>query len=156
MSDQNYKPGLKTGFWVFMLVVGTVFLGMVGGAIVGGLAGYTVALNQKDQLPAISQPIPVSASPAVLAPVLQPAASDGEAAPISENEALIAAVEQVKAATVTVLNYNQSGVSSGSGVIIDAAGYLVTNDHVVDGASKLEVILALLLLHLKICNLHIL
>ncbi|RME50792.1 MAG: PDZ domain-containing protein [Caldilineae bacterium] len=126
------------GFWIFVLVIGTVFLGMVGGAVVGGIAGYTVALGQRPEPMVISQPVPVSAEQTAV----RPAAAAPEAPVVPENEALIAAVEKVKPATVTVLNFNLSGVTSGSGVIIDAAGYIVTNNHVVEGADKVEVILA--------------
>ena len=61
---------------------------------------------------------------------------------MAENDALVAAVEAVKPATVTVLNYNSRGGGSGSGVIIDRAGYIITNHHVVQGARQLGVIFA--------------
>ncbi len=138
MSEGNNPASPKMGFWIFVLVIGTVFLGMVGGAVVGGIAGYTVALGQRPEPMVISQPVPVSAEQTAV----RPAAAAPEAPVVPENEALIAAVEKVKPATVTVLNFNLSGVTSGSGVIIDAAGYIVTNNHVVEGADKVEVILA--------------
>jgi 2-alkenal reductase len=51
------------------------------------------------------------------------------------------AVSQVSPAVVTVVNYaGGSAQGSGSGVIIDAAGYIITNNHVVDGHQALEVI----------------
>ncbi|MFQ5576829.1 MAG: S1C family serine protease [Anaerolineae bacterium] len=142
MSDELRKPGPRISVWLVLLAAATIFLAIAGGAVVGGVAGYSVALNQiPEPAAAISQPVPVSAAQPMLTPEAQPLSEAGIAAGISENEALIAAVEQVKPATVTVLNYSRAGVSSGSGVIIDRAGYIVTNNHVIEGAGKLEVIL---------------
>lgn len=52
---------------------------------------------------------------------------------------LVAAVSRVTPATVTVLNNDGS---SGSGVFIREDGYLVTNNHVVEGGSRFEIIYA--------------
>ena len=51
-------------------------------------------------------------------------------------------VKRVSPSVVTVLvtDAKTSGVGNGSGFIIDAEGHIVTNDHVVDGASKIEVL----------------
>jgi 2-alkenal reductase len=76
---------------------------------------------------------------ASIVPTLPPA-TESNAIAIPENEALINAVDQVKLATVTVLNYNGQNVGSGSGVIIDQAGYIITNQHVIEDARDVEVI----------------
>jgi 2-alkenal reductase len=46
----------------------------------------------------------------------------------------------VAPAVVTVLNTGPQGSGSGSGVIISDKGYILTNNHVVDGATKLAVV----------------
>lgn len=66
-------------------------------------------------------------------PTVAPATTSSDADP------LVAAVSRVTPATVTVLNNDGS---SGSGVFIRADGYLVTNNHVVEGGSQFEVIYA--------------
>jgi 2-alkenal reductase len=129
-----------------ILVLITIFLGTMGGGIVGGIAGYVIAMKQPSASLTLTQPQPsnVSITSTDLLPnppSLSPA-EGGNALVVTENDALVAAVEQVKPATVTVLNYNSQGGGSGSGVIIDRAGYIITNNHVVNGARRLEVIFA--------------
>jgi 2-alkenal reductase len=70
----------------------------------------------------------------------------------NQDSAVTKVVGEVGPAVVTVINNRPQGISlfgrpvnrtsSGSGVIISEQGYIVTNNHVVDGAERLEVILA--------------
>ncbi len=67
--------------------------------------------------------------------------------PLSTDQAVVQVVEKVGPAVVTVLNkldpqQNQgfAGEASGTGVIISADGYIVTNNHVVQGQQALQVI----------------
>ena len=53
-----------------------------------------------------------------------------------------AAIAKDKAGVVEVKVTTQSGSAIGSGVIIDARGYIVTNNHVVSGAQSIEVVLS--------------
>lgn len=69
---------------------------------------------------------------------------------VSVDSGIVKAVNRVKPAVVTVVNlqkgygyFNQSNeqaVGKGSGVLIDTQGHIVTNNHVVDGASDVEII----------------
>lgn len=143
MEENEYQSGLKVKVGVIMLVLGTILLGTIGGAVMGGVVGYTMALSSQPEPITISQPsVPVTHR---LEPVMQSSNSinsPAAAQTVPENEALIAAVDLVNPATVTVLNQNFQGISSGSGVIIDTAGYIVTNNHVIENAEKIYVILA--------------
>ena len=47
--------------------------------------------------------------------------------------------KKVSPSIVSVLSTTASGVGSGSGVIMSADGYIITNDHVVDGAQSVVV-----------------
>ncbi len=127
------------------IVVLAVMVGIVGGGVVGGFAGYYTA-----QLAAPARPAAVAA--AVSNPSTAPAAPSTSMT-LKEDSAVVEAVRTVKPAVVTVINTMQASprgfrgssvapTASGSGVIIDPNGYIVTNNHVIDGASKLQVIYA--------------
>lgn len=141
---------MKLNTWLLALVlIFAVMIGTVGGGVAGGIAGYYAAQAN----------LPASAATAV-----QPASSDSprllQAAPppqaaatnltLQEDSAVIDAVKQAKPAVVTVINQmagssRRGGVgptASGSGVIIDQKGYIITNNHVVDGEQSLQVIYA--------------
>ncbi len=81
------------------------------------------------------------ANTAVLQPGTGPVAT---VPPLSDNnlqtvrEAVIA---KVRPAVVQVNVATQNGNALGSGVIIDGRGYIVTNNHVVDGAQSISVVL---------------
>ncbi len=130
---------------ITFIVVLAVLVGIVGGGVVGGFAGSYGAQ--------LAAPAAAAAVPAVVSNQ-QPAGS--AAAPVTsvtlkEDSAVIQAVRTVKPAVVTVINQMQANprgfrfgnatpTASGSGVIIDPKGYIVTNNHVIEGASKLQVI----------------
>ncbi|WP_423224779.1 S1C family serine protease [Candidatus Amarolinea aalborgensis] len=124
------------------LVVIGLFLAVVmifaSGAAVG-------ALTYAWLTPTSVTPIQASRVNAVAANTL-PAQASGTLPTVSPTtsaatgtDPLVVAVSQVTPATVTVLNNDGS---SGSGVFIRADGYLVTNNHVVEGGSQFEVIYA--------------
>ena len=139
----NSNPRSLSRFGLILLVLTTITLGTLGGSLFGGIAGYLFAINQPSTVLTLPEPETISASSPNLVPAgsaLSPV-SRGSAAVVTENEALIAAVDTVKPATVTILNQVGNRVAgSGSGVIIDKAGYIITNHHVVQGARELEVI----------------
>lgn len=127
-----------------------VLLGVLGGGIMGGFAGYYAAQSV--------QPVPVDASSAITAnvipssnaPLVQAAPPVNTNVILKEDSAVIDAVRKAKPAVVTVINQMQSRrgffangsapTASGSGVIVDPRGYIVTNNHVVEGEQSLQVI----------------
>jgi S1-C subfamily serine protease len=58
---------------------------------------------------------------------------------ISEQEALIALYERVSPGVVTIRVLTEQGEGLGSGFVIDSEGHIVTNYHVVEGVTDLEV-----------------
>lgn len=110
--------------------VATIVLALLLAAGVGGAVGAGVALSTDDQ------PSAQSASP-----------SAGES--VSQTESTAAAIyKRAKDAVVEVhsttggqsspLGQGQ-GTATGSGFVIDKQGHIVTNEHVVDGATKVTV-----------------
>ncbi len=98
-------------------------------------------------------------SPAVSAANLQPtsfsapgAKTVNETVNVTVNDAIVQAVKRVTPSVVGVVNWqyepNANGVGRslqqygvGSGVIFSPKGYIITNNHVVQGATKVEVVL---------------
>lgn len=135
----------RSSLLVVLVVVG-VIVGILGGALMGGVVGFYVARSNTPVAPATVLAQPVSAS----APSAPPAVTN---LTLNENSAVIDVVKKVQPAVVTVINNLSTGrtnpfgrgggatpQASGSGVVVDAKGYIVTNAHVVDGARSIQVV----------------
>ncbi len=136
-----------------MVLTFALIVAVGGAAALGAVAGGgAVYLTVRDRLnaPAVANASPTQSSSAAPTPAPE------QTLRVDVNTAVEQAVAQVGPAVVTVVNHlqSQSGVdifgfpvapsedpqASGSGVIISKDGYLITNNHVVEGYQKLEVI----------------
>jgi S1-C subfamily serine protease len=109
------------------LIIGIVFvLGLMS-------CQFTPNLNlvQTTQNPALVQPTLTSSSdiPSVL-----PVGSE-----LTSDQVLTALYDQVNPGVVTIISTTSQGVGSGSGFVIDKEGHILTNYHVVDTATQVEV-----------------
>jgi 2-alkenal reductase len=131
MVSRRSTPAL-----VIAVLVSSMILGF-GGAVVG--AGTTYLLLRSAPAPSANEsPLPTAVAPTI--------------ASVQVDTAVTETVDRVGPAVVTVVNHmrrqsNPFGgtsqpTASGSGVIIDPRGYLVTNNHVVEDSASLEVVLA--------------
>lgn len=124
------------------LVLLGMFVGVVGGGLAGGTAGYMFAKREIAALPkgqtVVAQSVSAVQQPTAAAP--KTTAPAGSAQDLSDE--MVATVKQVAPAVVTVLNSTQQGRASGSGVIVSDKGYIITNNHVVDGEQSLAAIFA--------------
>jgi serine protease Do len=128
----------------------------LSGVLAGGVAVYTATrrnLSTQPQglIPGAGQPTTVAQSAADKQPAVatQPSV---ELSSINIETDITRAVEKVGPAVVTVIStlpgqMTRFGATpeeqaSGSGVIISSQGYILTNDHVVSGASKVDVVYA--------------
>jgi 2-alkenal reductase len=137
----------RLGCWSLTLII---VLSLLAGGVAGGLLGATVAvwlMEQRQPLalpPATVQP---SAAPSPTLPASVPSVIT-----FQEESATIEVVKKVEPAVVTVVNLRMpqrdfwgdltQPRSLGSGVVIDPQGYVVTNNHVVEGNESLSVIMA--------------
>jgi len=137
--------------WVISVGFVMLVVGILLGAVVGGLSAYWFA-DQWHQPQAVSVVQPLDGK--LLAPSA-PAAPAEEELPVptetpsieapteeapvpTSDEPVVAAVQRVQPATVLVLTPN----GTGSGVIISEDGYIVTNNHVIQGAQQFAVVYA--------------
>ena len=87
----------------------------------------------------ITLPVAMTTTTPVMDPIKQPLH-------LSMNDAIVTAVKQATPSVVGIINiqnsangYVETGV--GSGVIFDARGFIVTNYHVIQGATQVEIVL---------------
>ncbi len=142
-DDGNYRSTRSKGGrakaiakWTGVVVVSAV----VGSASTMLAVPYLIQTN-------------IIASPALTSVNLQNASYSVKPVTVQTSDATVQAVKKVISSVVGVVNYqavqNASGMPGstlqetgvGSGVIFDPRGYIVTNYHVVQGASKVEVVL---------------
>jgi 2-alkenal reductase len=107
------------------------FLVTLALALVLGIGAGGVFSNAASTLLTGATGAAVQAAPAQDAPAAPPAVPLLDASGV---------VRQASPAVVTVVNRMARGSASGSGFIIDQQGYIVTNNHVVEGARSLQVI----------------
>ncbi|MHB0878495.1 MAG: S1C family serine protease [Anaerolineae bacterium] len=107
----------------------------------------TGAREVRSALPTLSAAAQSAATPVATAT----AVADDVAAVDAESLALEAVYEKVNPSVVQVINYatlatgpgsNVAPQGEGSGFVWDSEGHIVTNDHVVSGADKLQVVFA--------------
>jgi serine protease Do len=123
-----------------------LIIGLVLGAVVGGVSGGLIARST------LQAQATASASKPNNVPIVAVASTRATG---DSSQAVVAAVQRVGPAVVTVVNTMpqqqvfgffgdsvQQPKASGSGVIISPQGYIVTNNHVVDGYQTLQVIYA--------------
>ncbi|MEI6777808.1 MAG: trypsin-like peptidase domain-containing protein [Chloroflexales bacterium] len=134
--DRSHRLGrILLVFAVFMIV----FIGIAGGAVAGGTAAYYMI--QRDLTARSAAGVqPVLTSAGAPGATTQPGQTAASGAITSQSDLMVAAVQKVAPAVVTVLNTGPQGSGSGSGVIISDKGYILTNNHVVEGASQLAVV----------------
>ena len=139
----------RFGCWSLTLII---VLSLLAGGVAGGLLGATAAVWLMGQ----SQPLALP--PATVQPLAPPSPTPTlivgppSVITIEEESATIKVVKEVEPAVVTVVNLKMpqgdfwgnltQPRSLGSGVIIDPQGYVVTNNHVVEGNESLSVIMA--------------
>ena len=137
-KEMNYRPALT--FPILMIVA----LAAAGGALAGGTAVYLAiqdSLAAKPTLP--GKPTVVALPPTIPAATVEqrPSETSVEVRTVEINTAVIDVVEDISPAVVTILNMSSQGQQqgSGSGVIFSADGYLLTNNHVIDSATWIQV-----------------
>lgn len=145
------------GFLTALLLVFGIGLAALLGAIAGGTAVYYAVQQRLDLLPQLAavatraaeatptrtpRPSPTPTAVPTDQPTLEalPTAASGD----GDGGSVVAVVERISSAVVTVLNLDATGGErgSGSGIIIAPDNYVITNNHVVDEAQQLAIVLS--------------
>ncbi len=130
-SQSQEAQGGRSGCGQLALYALVLLATVLIGAAAGGLGVYLVAARSQEGAAAIP-PAPSPSPPPPATPLS-----------FNINTAITDAVSQVGPSVVTVVNQLPSGASgTGSGVIITDQGHVITNDHVVEGAGEIQVVLA--------------
>jgi S1-C subfamily serine protease len=156
--SSRYSPWLIAGLLILPLLLGACDLSnlKVASSTPGGAAsGSTPTAQAEQQGSAAQTPGPSgngTSATTLNTPTPESSSSGFQGAPWqvpAEQQATVKVVDAVGPAVVTVVNklggsQGFSGEARGSGVIIDKEGHIITNNHVVEGASAdgLTVILA--------------
>ncbi len=137
----------RFGCWSLTLII---VLSLLAGGVAGGLLGATASVWLMGQSQPLALPLATVQPPP--SPLPTPTVSLPSVITLQEESATTEVVKKVGPAVVTVVNLKmpQRGFwdnltqppSLGSGVIIDPRGYVVTNNHVVEGNESLSVIMA--------------
>jgi 2-alkenal reductase len=131
MDNQSRRFGCGTLLAVLVLAL---FAGVLGGGAAGGSLAYYMA----------KQAPPPAAIPAPLVSQATQPNAPSQIITLKQDTAIVESVKKVKPAVVTVLTTLRTrsgrGQATGTGVIVDAKGYIITNNHVVEGAQKIEVL----------------
>ncbi len=141
MDMQSRGIGIKTFVALFSLVL---FVGVLGGGATAGALTYY--FEQQLSTPATAGATSSPQAVTVAAPRTQ-------LLQLEQDNAIVDAVKKANPAVVTIVNTlqpqrvrspfgqrTQQGQAVGTGVIIDSKGYIVTNNHVIEGAQSLEVL----------------
>lgn len=120
-----------------------IIIGIGGGAIAGGSVAFLITKRTVESAAAsIAQPVAWQAPIGPVAAESHTVGGQSAAGYSAHSDSVVAAVQRVAPAVVTVIVTNRQGQGSGSGVIITPQGHIVTNNHVVEGATRLRVLFA--------------
>lgn len=142
-SDYRKKRGLSGGI-IALIVIISVIAGTVAGA------GMIYAVTQVAETePTLTATVDAGASLPTPLPIMPSASPDPSitelpditAPPIDSSEPIADIYDKMKDTVVLVTAYCDDGTHTGSGVIFTQDGYIITNQHVIDGAKRITVTL---------------
>ncbi len=139
-----------TQIGIILVIFLAIVVSIGGGALAGGAAGFYLARQEiarfeQHNEQVVSQTVSAATEESEAASDLPRALPQTQELPERPDmgnlsDTMVDAVEQVAPAVVMVINRNGGELGSGSGVVVSEDGYIITNHHVVNGATDLDVI----------------
>ncbi len=121
---------------IVAFILATVACSVVPSINFGNLFGPTQTAPAATQPPA---PTAVVQQPSTTIPGSSNPSSSGSANTMTLDSTLVDIYARVSPGVVSILVTTTQGDAQGSGFVYDKQGHIVTNDHVVDGATSIEV-----------------
>ncbi|MGI6168693.1 MAG: S1C family serine protease [Christensenellales bacterium] len=146
-SGSRGRARRRISAWMVVLCFFCAFLG----AGVGGATVYTIYKDNLAQSPAANNGALQQPTASVSQPPSATQGNESVVEPVSSTLSIAQIAGKASPAVVSInstirgssgFSQNIQGTSAGSGVIISADGYIVTNNHVVVGASAIQVVLS--------------
>ena len=143
MDTEGRGFGCRTLLTVLFVAL---LMGVLGGGVTGGVLTYYFIQQTPATLPAAVDVVPAAQNVPGTTPQTQ-------VVQLQQNSAIVDAVKKVNPAVVTIVSTlttqrppsifgprTAPGQAIGTGVVIDPKGYIITNNHVIDGAQKIEIL----------------
>lgn len=137
------RRGALIGFLViFLLLIGGTALGIFGGSFILTRAMNTMVNAQNNKAETYPEEIEPSEEDDQSGIILQ--SSDGDRPVLITTYDVSDLVEQAGHSVVGIVTESYSSFSSsgtGTGIIMDSSGYIITNNHVIDGGNSITVVM---------------
>ena len=145
-TGSDYRPPRRPRNHGWLLAFMGLFLLLITGAMAYGRAENTEEVTETSATEDVVTATPETTSEAVATPISgQAALGSGHELTISQSGSEDLTLQEIYKKNITsvvsILASTDSGTSTGTGIVMTADGYIITNYHVASGAARITVLL---------------